>query len=116
MNKLEVKEMIENLTILLCEEQEADDAIVFPCEDEILEMITGHRIVNDTEEPEVVAALEETVALKPNQPLAIVWDERNRKKWYIGFYIDTNEDGTQSRSSGASKWRRRYMGETFWQR
>ena len=103
-------------TVLLREEQEADEAIVFPCEDEILEMITGHKIVNDTDEHEAVGALEETVALKPNQPVAFVWDERNRKKWYIGFYIDTNEDGTHrvdhlERQSGGDD-----MGATCWER
>ena len=54
--------MIENLTILLCEEKDSDDAIVFPCEDEILEMITGHKNANDTDEPEAVDA---TISLQP---------------------------------------------------
>ena len=33
-NKLTLEEMVENLTVLLSDEHEAEDGIVFPCEDE----------------------------------------------------------------------------------
>ena len=45
-NKLDAQDMVENLTILLHEDKDSDNAMVFPCEDEIMEMIASLR--NDT--------------------------------------------------------------------
>ena len=28
-----------------------------------------------------------------NNPVAVVWDEGDRKKWYLCFYLDDNDDG-----------------------
>ena len=39
-NGLQLSDMIENLKILLCKEIDVSVAIVFPCEDEIFEILT----------------------------------------------------------------------------
>ena len=26
--------------------------------------------------------------------MAVIWDTKNRKEWYIGFFLDKNDDGT----------------------
>ena len=39
-NKLTPEQMMENLTILLTDECDVVDGIVFPCEDEIYEILT----------------------------------------------------------------------------
>ena len=31
---------------------------------------------------------------QPNEPLAVFWDEGQTRSWYVGFFIDENEDGT----------------------
>ena len=83
--------MIENLTILLCKEVDVSDAIVFPCEDEIFEILTGIGKDIPANSPDYIGNLNH---LKSNQPIAVVWHERKRKKWYVGFYLDSNTDGT----------------------
>ena len=49
--------------------------------------------------------------LKPNQPVVVVWDVRGAKKWFVGFFLDNNEDGTyridhleRVSSRGNTKW------------
>ena len=31
---------------------------------------------------------------QPNEPLAVFWDEGQTRSWYVGFFIDENDDGT----------------------
>ena len=40
-NKISQKEMIENLTVLLGDDFQMEEAVVFPCEEEIVETLTG---------------------------------------------------------------------------
>ena len=104
-NKLTSEEMVENITVLLSDEHEAEDGIVFPCEDEIMEIISGNTS-NPVHEGETV------LTLQPNQPVAVIWDVKNKKRWYIGFYIDKNDDGTfridhlERCGAGDKVWRR----------
>jgi hypothetical protein len=78
--------MIENLTVLVGDDYQAEEAVVFPCEEEILETLMG------SQEVEVMS--QDEPMFQPNQPLAVIWDERGTKRWYIGFYLDDNGDGT----------------------
>ena len=48
-----------------------------------------------------------------NEPLAVIWDEVEGRKWYIGFYLDENEDGTfridhlkRAKENGIEVWER----------
>ena len=36
----------------------------------------------------------DAVCLLPNQPVAVIWDSKHKKKWYVGFFLDMNKDGT----------------------
>ena len=81
------KEMIENLIVLVGDDYQAEEAVVFPCEEEILETLKGAGAetgMSHSQEP----------MFQPNQPLAVIWDERGTKRWFIGFYLNDNGDGT----------------------
>ena len=89
-NKVSLEEMIENLTLILSDEIEAQDCIVFPSEDEIMDTL----LKKEQASTDDVAVQSETLNLVPNQPVAVIWDTKNRKEWYIGFFLDKNDDGT----------------------
>ena len=111
-NSLSVDEMILNLTVLLSNDPDADESVLFPCEEEIMEIINNspadelkeassetssrvEMIEKNLEIPSEKSVESGTATLfEPNQPLAVIWDERNRKKWYIGFFLDVIDDGT----------------------
>lgn len=63
---------------------------MFPCEEEIIERLT-EATTSVHEEEEI---FQEEPVLKPNQHLAVIWDEGTKKIWYVGFYVDDNGDGT----------------------
>lgn len=55
------------------------------------------------------------LSLQPNQPVAVIWDSKSIKKWYIGFYLDMNDDGTyridhmeRKNKRANNTWRRPY--------
>ena len=84
--------MIENFILILPDEHEAQDCVVFPSEDEIMDSLMNR-------EPQIstgdVDNQDADLQLAPNQPVAVMWDSKNnRKRWYIGFFLDTNNDGT----------------------
>lgn len=95
-NRLSVEQMVENLTILFSEDPEADEAVVFPGEDEIMDILTANAEKDNatTGEIDVTQDASTLVDLEPMQPVAVVWDVRNKKKWYVGFYLDKNDDET----------------------
>ena len=64
------------------------DAVVFPCEEEIMEKLKG------TLKAETGMSHSQDPTFRPNQPLAVIWDERGTVRWYIGFYLNDNGDGT----------------------
>ena len=86
-NKVTLEEMIENLVLILSDENEAQDCIVFPSEEEIMEKL------QNKEQASIDEVTDETT-LVPNQPVAIIWDTKKRKQWYIGFFLNMNDDGT----------------------
>ena len=92
-NKLSEQQMVENLTILLSGDSEAEEGVVFPCEDEIYEILKGD-IVDNT-------AVEESntednfPAYEFERPLIIAWEDApNKFQWYVGFHMAENSDGT----------------------
>ena len=91
-NRLTVQDLIENLTILLSEDPDADESVIFPCEDEIMDLINGSSNSNPTDHKETTKSLPVS-ALKVNQPVAVVWDMKRKKQWFIGFFLGTNADG-----------------------
>ena len=88
-NKVSLEEMIENLTIIFSEDDYVEDSIVFPTEDEIMDLLH-----NNSESTNVASEGNTTLSLRPNQPLAVICDSRAKRNWYIGFFLDKNEDGT----------------------
>ena len=87
-NKLTEIEMTENLIVLLEDDNPVEQAIVFPNEDELFEKLQS--IVTTQQAP---PPADEQIFMT-NEPLAVIWDEVEGRKWYIGFYLDENEDGT----------------------
>ena len=87
-NKLSLEEMIENLTIIFSEDNYVEESIVFPTEDEIMDLL------HNNSEYTVASKDITTLSLRPNQPLAVIWDSRAKRNWFIGFFLDKNEDGT----------------------
>ena len=81
-NKLSEEDMIENLTVLL-DDSCVEEAVIFPTEDEIFEKLSSNTtLCNDDQ------------MYQPNEPLAVFWDEGQTRSWYVGFFIDENDDGT----------------------
>ena len=82
----------------------------FPCEENILDILREVRSAEnnnheestdqETEDTDVLPTVQEATKgplfqfKSFNQPVAVVWDEGDIKRWYIGFYLDDNEDGT----------------------
>ena len=61
----------------------------FPTEDEIFHQLT----LSDLEAP---AAEEETKTFSPEEPIAVVWDtEDDKRYWCVGFYIRDLDDDMQ---------------------
>ena len=80
--------MIENLTVMSPDEQN-DEGVVFPSEEEVMNILIGNLSLPVTQ-PEV----NDVVCLLPNQPFAVSWDSKYKKKWYVGFFLNMNKDGT----------------------
>ena len=84
-NNLSAEEFITNMAIILAsdvESREGED-IIFESSDEIMEILSSN---TTTDEPN---------QYKKQDLLAVYWDTTNDfREWYIGFFLDTNEDGT----------------------
>ena len=94
-NSLSVQDMSEDLSAILSEDPEADESISFPCEHEIMAIIINARTVEEkSNSTENQTEKDNSLILQPNQPVVVVWDVRGKKNWYMGFFIDTNDDGT----------------------
>ena len=96
-NALPEKERIENLTVILGDDNQSSvEPVLFPCEDEIIEMLREgtDKIIQEEATVQVTEVPSEDPAFQFNQPVAVIWDEGCVKRWYIGFYLDDNRDGT----------------------
>ena len=85
-NNVSLEYMMENLTVMLSEEQN-NEGVVFPSEEEVMNILKRNLSLPVTQ-PEV----NDAVCLLPNQPVAVIWDSKHKKKWYVGFFIDMNKD------------------------
>ena len=87
-NNVSLEDMIENLIVMLSDEQNDED-VVFSSEEEFMNILKGNLSLPVTE-PEV----NDAAYLLPNQPVAVIWDSKHKKKWYVGFFLYVNKDGT----------------------
>ena len=87
-NNVSLEDMIENLTVMLSDEQNDKD-VVFPSEEEVMNILKGNLSLPVTERK-----VNDAVCVLPNQPVAVIWYSKHKKKWYVGFFLDMNKDGT----------------------
>ena len=86
--------MIENLTVILGADNDIKEAVIFPCEDEIMGILAGG-ITNDcNSDQEANPTSPGEVFYTPYHPLVVFWDMKRKIMWFIGFYVDHNYDGT----------------------
>ena len=87
MNLLSAEELTENLLILFDEYDTSagDESVLFPSEDEIFRIISKDAPVIDCSKED---------DLKPNEPVAVFWDEETgERNWWVGFEVcDIDED------------------------
>ena len=94
MNFLSHEELLENLVILLdadITEEETD--VLFPTEEEIFHQITGKQGVI-ADEPTALVLDEESFASHFTfmQPMAVVWDNADRRYWCIAFFLSNVDE------------------------
>ncbi|CAL4100113.1 unnamed protein product [Meganyctiphanes norvegica] len=85
-NNLTIHQLSENLAILLSDgDIHIGNDVIFTTEEEIMEILLHKSYSN-------------TISSKPRyeiqQPLAVVWDNNKGRKWYVGFYMDENDNKT----------------------
>ena len=81
---------------LLLATDEQDSGILFHTEEEIVDIILDRHSSNRNE---LSTSHDITVTVigksyKYQQPLAVVWYQGAGRTWYVGFFIDENDDGT----------------------
>ena len=97
MNFVSTEELVANLNILLdiFQNTDAGEDVQFPMEEEMYELICK---MDDSSIDKVENAVsnDDKRSYEPLEPLAVIWDEADRRYWCIGFYIrDLNEDEIQ---------------------
>ena len=108
-NGLSEGEMFENLTVLLASDSTTDETtdVLFDSEDKIMSILqSGHCKENE---------------YAINDPVIIVWHERQIVKWHLGFFLDDNNDGSfrvdhLERVMTRDKVRRRVQSDKEWKR
>lgn len=101
-NKMTDDELADNLSTLFDDTNQASDAVVFPTEDEVFNILRPDNKSNTPTSLSPPEAESEFINeydlsyLRPGDPVAVVWDEEDGQsmQWYIGFYLDKNDDGT----------------------
>ena len=99
--------MVESLTVIFGEENlSVNEAVVFPGEDEIIEMLKEEEAMEtesgrpstESDPPSLPTSSPDTdtapIQYNFNQPLAVIWEEERGMQWYVGFYLDGSDDGT----------------------
>ena len=69
--------------------EQNDEDVVFSSEEEFMNILKGNLSLPVTQ-PEV----NDAAYLLSNQPVAVIWDSKHKKKWYVGFFLYINKDGT----------------------
>ena len=80
--------MHEQLAILLSSDIQDSGVELFNTEEEILEILCKRQKDQESQ------TKSKEVIFQSQQPLAVVWDEGQERKWYIGLFVDNNDDGT----------------------
>ena len=99
--------MVESLTVIFGEENlSVNEAVIFPGEDEIIEMLKEEEAMEtesgrpstESDPPSLPTSSPDTdtapIQYNFNQPLAVIWEEERGMQWYVGFYLDGSDDGT----------------------
>jgi len=85
-NNLSVDQLTKNLAALVSDNVgDNSDNVLFSTEDEIMEILEK-RVISDN-------SLSKPV-YESHQPVAVVWDSAKGSDWFVGFYIDENDDTT----------------------
>lgn len=88
MNFITVEEIVENLSILLEESSEIsnkNEAVQFPCDEEILEKL---QMPQDNQ-----GVTKNKKCFSAQEPVAVLWDGDDGKRyWCLGFYICDEDD------------------------
>ena len=69
--------------------EQNDEGLLFPFEGEVMNMLKGNPSLPVTQ-PEI----NDAVCLLPNQPVAVIWDSKHKKRWYVRFFLDMNKNRT----------------------
>ena len=78
-NKVSLDGMIEILTVILGADNDIKEAVVFPCEDEIMGILAGD-ITNDcNSDQEANPTSPGEVFYTPYQPLVVFWDMKRKE-------------------------------------
>ena len=80
--------MHEKLAILLSSDIQDSGVELFNTEEEILEILCKRQKDQESQ------TKSKEVIFQSQQPLAVVWDEGQERKWYIGLFVDNNDDKT----------------------
>ena len=80
--------MHEKLAILLSSDIQDSGVELFNTEEEILEILCKRQKDQESQ------TKSKEVIFQSQQPLAVVWDEGQERKWYIGLFVDNNDNGT----------------------
>ena len=107
---LTAEDLKENLVQILSDDIIDECSVIFPCEDVIMDILMRQESTNEVITEEVAAEVQSIFAA--NQTLAIVRDEKRKRRWYIGFFIDFDED----RSFRVDHLRRLISGDAIWRR
>ena len=91
MNFLSIKEIVENLSILLDNDAESyeEEVVSLPSEEDIMDILT------EKESVVVPPTTTNSPMFTHLQPLAVIWDDKNGKRyWSIGFFLNEVDDAT----------------------
>ena len=111
MNLLTVEQLVENLTILLdgdIDSFEGKEVALFPTKEDIMDILTKTQPSNDVDYSDVSGCN----IFTPQQPLAIVWDHVNGKRyWCVGFFLREDDEDCvqvdhleQKSTKGLNQW------------
>ena len=83
--------MLANLAILLASDSVEGDGedVIFDSADEIMSILQD----KGEESTPIISSTERE--RQANDPVIVVWhDKKDNPEWYVGFYLDDNDDGT----------------------
>ena len=86
-NNLSIDQLTENLSVLLSKDiSDNSDNVLFSTENKIMEILLEKPAASDD-------SLSKPV-YERHQPVAVVWDSDKGRNWFVGFFMDENDDTT----------------------